>query len=127
MNSSVRNWRVLAAISAGSLVLAACGGGNDGNGDNVAASAAPSAATSGAAAPSGPSNVADGELVIGTLLPQTGSLASLGPPEFAGVKLAVKDINEAGGVGNRLAHLTHQRAQHHCLGVVVRGRRVTHG
>ena len=95
MNSSVRNWRVLAAISAGSLVLAACGGGNDGNDDNVAASAAPSAATSGAA---GPSNVADGELVVGTLLPQTGSLASLGPPEFAGVKLAVKDINEAGGV-----------------------------
>jgi branched-chain amino acid transport system substrate-binding protein len=40
----------------------------------------------------------DGELVIGTLLPQTGSLAFLGPPEFAGVDLAVKDINDAGGV-----------------------------
>ena len=40
----------------------------------------------------------DGVLKIGTLLPKTGSLAFLGPPEFAGVKLAIKEINEAGGV-----------------------------
>lgn len=37
-------------------------------------------------------------LAIGTLLPQTGSLAFLGPPEIAGVNLAVEEINEAGGV-----------------------------
>ena len=36
--------------------------------------------------------------VIGTLLPQTGNLAFLGPPEFAGVQLAVDEINAAGGV-----------------------------
>jgi ABC-type branched-subunit amino acid transport system substrate-binding protein len=40
----------------------------------------------------------DGVLTIGTLLPQTGSLAFLGPPEFAGVDLAVQEINENGGV-----------------------------
>jgi ABC-type branched-subunit amino acid transport system substrate-binding protein len=40
----------------------------------------------------------DGELKIGTILPQTGSLAFLGPPEFAGFDLALKDINAAGGV-----------------------------
>jgi ABC-type branched-subunit amino acid transport system substrate-binding protein len=40
----------------------------------------------------------DGVLKIGSLLPQTGSLAFLGPPEFAGVDLAVQEINEAGGV-----------------------------
>src|SRR5690554_3722062 len=34
-------------------------------------------------------------LKIGTLLPQTGGLAFLGPPEEAGVALAVKEINEA--------------------------------
>jgi branched-chain amino acid transport system substrate-binding protein len=34
-------------------------------------------------------------LKIGTILPQTGSLAVLGPPEFAGVDLAIKDINAA--------------------------------
>ncbi|MDP9405883.1 MAG: ABC transporter substrate-binding protein [Actinomycetota bacterium] len=41
---------------------------------------------------------ADGTLTIGTLLPETGSLAFLGPPEFAGVDLAAMDINDAGGV-----------------------------
>ena len=40
----------------------------------------------------------DGVLTIGTILPQTGSLAFLGPPEFAGFDLAIKDINDAGGV-----------------------------
>ena len=34
-------------------------------------------------------------LKIGTLLPQTGNLAFLGPPEEGGVALAVKEINEA--------------------------------
>lgn len=40
----------------------------------------------------------DGKLVIGTLLPQSGDLAFLGPPEFAGVDLAIKEMNAAGGV-----------------------------
>ena len=39
-----------------------------------------------------------GALKIGMLLPLTGSLAFLGPPEVAGVTLAVKEINAAGGV-----------------------------
>lgn len=40
----------------------------------------------------------DGVLRLGGILPETGNLAFLGPPEFAGVELAVRDINEAGGV-----------------------------
>ena len=44
------------------------------------------------------SRVGDGVLKIGTILPQTGSLAFLGPPEFAGFDLALADINAAGGV-----------------------------
>lgn len=39
----------------------------------------------------------DGVLTIGTLLPETGNLAFLGPPEIAGVQMAVEDINAAGG------------------------------
>ena len=35
------------------------------------------------------------DLKIGTALPATGSLAFLGPPEFAGVGLALEDINAA--------------------------------
>ena len=40
----------------------------------------------------------DGVLSFGGLLPQTGSLAFLGAPEFAGAELALKEINDAGGV-----------------------------
>ena len=41
----------------------------------------------------------DGVLTIGTLLPETGNLAFLGPPEIAGVQMAVEEINENGGFG----------------------------
>ncbi|MBT2228672.1 ABC transporter substrate-binding protein [Nonomuraea sp. NEAU-A123] len=81
--------RVLAVVAATSLALTACGGGGD-----TAAPASSSAAPSSAA----PAAKGDGTLTVGTLLPQTGSLAFLGPPEFAGVDAAIKEINEAGGV-----------------------------
>ena len=48
--------------------------------------------------PVGVEREGDGVLKIGSLLPQTGDLAFLGPPEFAGVELAIEDINAAGGV-----------------------------
>ena len=40
----------------------------------------------------------DGVFKVGTFLPVTGNLAFLGPPEVAGVKLAIKDIEAAGGI-----------------------------
>jgi ABC-type branched-subunit amino acid transport system substrate-binding protein len=40
----------------------------------------------------------DGVFKVGTFLPVTGNLAFLGPPEIAGVKLAIKDIETAGGI-----------------------------
>ena len=40
----------------------------------------------------------DDVLTFGTLLPQTGSLAFLGPPMFAGFNLALQEINDNGGV-----------------------------
>ncbi len=82
--------RVLAVAAAASLALTACGGGDD--------SAAPATSSAPAASAAPAAAQGDGTLTIGTLLPSTGSLAFLGPPEFAGVKLAVKEINEAGGV-----------------------------
>ena len=45
-----------------------------------------------------PAGAGDGVLKLGGILPETGNLAFLGPPEFAGVELAVQDINAAGGV-----------------------------
>ncbi|MFN3254586.1 MAG: ABC transporter substrate-binding protein [Ilumatobacter sp.] len=53
-----------------------------------------------------PAGGADGILRIGGILPETGNLAFLGPPEIAGVNLAVQEINEAGGVlGNPVEYL----------------------
>ncbi|MGY1671797.1 ABC transporter substrate-binding protein [Geodermatophilus sp. SYSU D00710] len=45
-----------------------------------------------------PAGTTGEQLVIGTLLPLTGDLAFLGPPEVAGARLAVQEINAAGGV-----------------------------
>jgi ABC-type branched-subunit amino acid transport system substrate-binding protein len=50
----------------------------------------------------------EGVLKIGTILPQTGNLAFLGPPEFAGVDLAIKEINEAGGVWGNDVVVSHK-------------------
>ncbi|MCF6745317.1 branched-chain amino acid ABC transporter substrate-binding protein [Blastococcus sp. KM273128] len=49
-------------------------------------------------APAAPGTTTTDPLIIGTLLPQTGDLAFLGPPEIAGADLAVQEINETGGV-----------------------------
>jgi neutral amino acid transport system substrate-binding protein len=79
--------RLFALVSAFALVLAACGGGaGDGDGETTTTAGGTGSAS------------ADGELVIGTLLPETGDLAFLGPPEIAGARLAIEDINAAGGV-----------------------------
>jgi len=90
-------WRSAAVLGVAGLVLTACGGSSD------TASTTPSKSGS-ASAPAGAKG--DGTLKLGTLLPQTGSLAFLGPPEFAGVDLAVKDINDAGGVNGKQVEVT---------------------
>ena len=82
MKRSTKTMRLAAVAAASTLVLAACGGGDDDGGNEDSGKAAKG----------------DGVLTVGTLLPSTGDLAFLGPPEFAGVDLAVQDINEAGGV-----------------------------
>ncbi|MBA3524223.1 MAG: ABC transporter substrate-binding protein [Geodermatophilaceae bacterium] len=61
--------------------------GDEANASTTAAPTAPDPAS----APAG------GPLTIGTLLPQTGSLAFLGPPEESGVRVAIAEINAAGG------------------------------
>ncbi|QZN84323.1 ABC transporter substrate-binding protein [Cellulomonas sp. C5510] len=79
-----------ALAGAVALVLTACSSSDDGG--------------------SGDDETAGGDsspLIVGTLLPQTGTLAYLGPPEVAGVDLAVKEINEAGGVLGQDVEVTH--------------------
>jgi len=67
----------IAIAGASALVLAGCSGGGGGG----ATTAAP--------------ETRDLTLKIGTVLPQTGSLAFLGPPEEAGVLLGVDEVNKA--------------------------------
>ena len=97
-----RGWHAVAVLGVAGLALAACGGDDA---DPDAADASIPVADDTAESSDGASEDAgaapaegDGVLTIGTLLPETGSLAVLGPPEFAGVQLAVNEINEAGGV-----------------------------
>lgn len=93
-------WRLLAVAGAASLVLAACGG------DDPEETPADEGAAEGET-DEGTATDFEGQLHIGTLLPQTGNLAFLGPPEFAGVDLAILDINEAGGVGGNDVTVSH--------------------
>jgi ABC-type branched-subunit amino acid transport system substrate-binding protein len=63
------------------------------------AASAAALALAGCSTPSAPGSPTPvHSLVIGTLVPKTGSLAHLGPAEAAGIALAVKQVNAAGGV-----------------------------
>ncbi|MEJ7831976.1 MAG: ABC transporter substrate-binding protein [Nocardioides sp.] len=100
----------MAGTAALSLVLAACGSEDEPD---------PQAEESSSEAPSeDPTEEAPAELTddkcepsatsadsfkVAGILPITGSLAFLGPPEIAGVGLAVSDINAAGGVNDAMA------------------------
>ncbi|NIJ10940.1 branched-chain amino acid transport system substrate-binding protein [Saccharomonospora amisosensis] len=73
-----RLWRSAIFLSATALVVAACGGGDDGG--------------------QGGGDGGDGVLNLGYVLPETGQLAFLGPPQIQSAKFAIKNINDAGGV-----------------------------
>jgi branched-chain amino acid transport system substrate-binding protein len=93
--------RLVGALAASVLVLSAC---SDDGEDTTAATTDETTATESApeeeetGADEAATCKGDGTLTVGTLLPQTGDLAFLGPPEFAGVDVALEEINAAGGV-----------------------------
>ncbi len=94
MTRPTRAWRTAAVLGTAALALSACGSNSGSDNKSASDSGSSSAPSSSAPAPT----KGDGTLTIGTLLPQTGDLSFLGPPEFAGVQTAVDDINAAGGV-----------------------------
>ncbi|NLV78133.1 MAG: ABC transporter substrate-binding protein [Rhodococcus sp.] len=93
--------RAVAVLGAATLALAGCSSDGD---DSAAASGDTSAAETSVDTDCDPPQATagptpdTGALTIGTLLPETGSLAFLGPPEIAAVQLAVDDVNAGGGV-----------------------------
>jgi neutral amino acid transport system substrate-binding protein len=111
--STNANWaKLVAGTAILSFGLVACGGNSNGNAsDSDTSSSAPApasssatTATSSAAAPTLQDFKCDANATsatafkVGGILPATGNLAFLDPPEVAGVGLAVDDINAAGGV-----------------------------
>ncbi len=94
--------KTVAVLGAASIVLAAC---SSDSGDTTASATAEetAAATTEETAAATTEETAAAEctspsLVLGTMLPATGDLAFLGPPEFAGVEMALAEIDAAGGV-----------------------------
>ena len=83
--------RVLALLTGFALVAAACGDDDD----DAATGGDDTTSTTAGDEPAG----GDGDgLTMGYVLPQDGPLGFLGPPQIEGVKLAIEDINAAGGV-----------------------------
>ena len=72
----------LLVVAIAGLLLASCGSSGD-------------SGSSSAASRSGSDDI--GTLRVGTILPETGDLATLGPAMIQAVSLAQKEINEAGG------------------------------
>lgn len=95
--------KVTAAAAVLVLPLAACGS-DDGETASESPSASESASESAPATETFTNDECSSDQTsansfrVGGILPLTGNLAFLGPPEVAGVGLAVNDINAAGGV-----------------------------
>ncbi|PTT67545.1 ABC transporter substrate-binding protein [Arthrobacter sp. HMWF013] len=113
----------LTALGVGVALLAtACGGTSTPSSTETAAPTAAAgiscpapSATAGAstaAAAGGPvpasTTTTETPLKIGSLLPTTGSLAFLGPPEIAGVNLGIQEVNSAGGVLGKPVEVIHR-------------------
>lgn len=80
--------RLLALLAGFALVAAACGDDDDDTADGTTTTTE----GDGGSDPSGEG------LTIGYVLPQDGPLGFLGPPQIEAVKLAVADLNDAGGI-----------------------------
>ncbi len=105
--SRTATWvKLMAGTAALSLTLAACGSEDEpeATDENTSESSSPTESESDTSNESFTNDQCGGGTTsadtykVGGILPLTGNLAYLGPPEIAGVGLAVSDINAAGGV-----------------------------
>lgn len=92
------------------LTLAACGSSDDDPDATDTNSTSPSASTPESSAPPTLTNdkcaagaTSADSFKVGGILPITGNLAYLGPPEIAGLGLAVSELNAAGGINGAAA------------------------
>ncbi|MBB6626293.1 ABC transporter substrate-binding protein [Nocardioides sp. KIGAM211] len=105
----------MAGTAALGFVLTACGSSDESPDAKDSSSSSPSASSSESASGSTDETFTNDKcksgqtsadtFKVGGILPLTGNLAYLGPPEIAGVGLAVSEINAAGGVdGAKACH-----------------------
>ncbi len=88
-----------AAITVLAMGLAACGGDDDTTTDPGTTETTDDTGTDGETdGDTAGMHEANGTLELGYILPETGQLAFLGPPQIKGVEYAISLINEAGGV-----------------------------
>ena len=85
--------QLIAVLAVVALVATACG--ND-DSDEETPGAGPSEVSEATPAPA-PEEDGDDELVIGSMMPETGALAFLSTPMIRSISLAVEDIQAAGG------------------------------
>lgn len=90
--------KTVAVLGAASLALAACSSDSEDTTASATAEETSAEATAEETAEEAADECTSTSLVLGSMLPATGDLAFLGPPEFAGVELALEEIDAAGGV-----------------------------
>ena len=98
----MRNRKALALFAVLALVAAACGGSGSGGSDDVEEEVVETTeAPATTAAPTTTAAPAGDPLVLASLMPLSGDLASLGPGIARGAALAVQQINAAGGINGQ--------------------------
>ena len=98
----MRNRKALALFAVLALVAAACGGSGSGGSDEVEEEVVETTeAPATTAAPDTTAAPAGDPLVLASLMPLSGDLASLGPGIALGAALAVQQINAAGGINGQ--------------------------
>ena len=92
--------KAVAVLGAASLALAACGGSDEEatSAETTAEETVAEETVEETAEEAAEATCANNTLIVGSLLPATGDLAFLGPPEFAGVEKAILEIDAGGGV-----------------------------
>jgi neutral amino acid transport system substrate-binding protein len=103
--STTATWaRLVAGTAVLSFSLAACGGSDSSDGSSASGNDSSSSSPSAAASDKftndkcAANQTSADAFRVGGILPLTGTLSFLGPPEISGTGLAVSDINAAGGV-----------------------------
>ena len=101
----MKNRKALALIAILALIAVACGGSGTGGSDEAEVETTEAPATTEAPTTTAAPAPAGDPLILASLMPLSGDLASLGPGIALGAALAVEQINAAGGINGQPVQL----------------------